>query len=119
MTTYHEFSAEEIGHALNAAGSHNESFGISQFDSSTDISAGGEFSILAQCISVTVANHKVCLNLPLGIGRVCLPLPINIPNGKVAKACLSICTRFGIPTGVKVTVAVGSVTIITKKFGIC
>lgn len=119
MTTYAEFSKEDIGHALAAAGTHNETFGITTLDSTTDISAGGEFSILAQCISVSVANHKICLNLPLGIGKVCLPLPINVPNGKAAKACLTICTRFGIPTGVKVTVSVAGVTIVSKKFGLC
>jgi hypothetical protein len=119
MTTHSEFSNEDIGHALAAAKAHNETFGITALDATTDISAGGEFSILAQCISVTVANHRVCLKLPLGIGNVCLPLPINIGNGKVAKACLNICTRFGIPTGVKVTVSVGGTTIVSKKFGLC
>lgn len=119
MTTHAEFSKEDIGHALAAAGAHNESFGITKIDSTTNIAAGGEFSILAQCISVSVANHKICLNLPLGIGKVCLPIPINVGNGTAAKACLSICTRFGIPTGVKVTISVGGTVIVTKKFGLC
>lgn len=119
MTTYSEFSKEDIGNALSAAKEHNQAFGIAAFDEETSIAASGEFSVLAQCITVKVANHKVCLKLPLGIGKVCLPLPINVGNGTSAKACLSICTRFGIPTGVKVTVSVGNTVIVTKKFGVC
>lgn len=119
MTTYAEFSKDEIVNALATAKEHNQTFGIAAFDDNTSIAASGEFSILAQCISVKVANRKVCLKLPLGIGNVCLPIPISVGNGTTVKACLSICTRFGIPTGVKVTVSVGSTVIVTKKFGAC
>ena len=79
----------------------------------------GNLSMAAQCISVTTANHKVCITLPLGIGKRCFTLPVNVPNGTVGKACLSICTWHGIPTGVKVTVVVAGVTVISQSFGRC
>ncbi len=78
----------------------------------------GHVSTLAECISVTIKDGKACLNLPLGFGSVCIPVP-NIYNGKVASACLSICTTWGIPTGVRVTVAIAGVTIVSKTFGKC
>jgi hypothetical protein len=78
----------------------------------------GHMSTLAECITVTVSNGEACLNLPLGIGKVCLPIPISY-NGKVASACLSICTTWGIPTGVRVTVSVAGVVILEKTFGKC
>lgn len=78
----------------------------------------GNVEIMAQCISVTTANHKICITLPV-VGRRCLHVPFNIPNGKVGKACLSICTVWpGIPTGVKVSVTIGGVTIIRQSFGL-
>ena len=45
-----------------------------------NILAGGEYSVLAQCISIKVGNHKICLSLPLGIDSVCLPIPIKRPE---------------------------------------
>ena len=78
----------------------------------------GHMSTLAECVTLTVSNGEACLNLPLGIGKVCLPIPISY-NGKVASACLSICTTWGIPTGVRVTVSVAGVIIIEKTFGKC
>lgn len=124
MPTYHEFSADSINQALAAAGAHNETFGVAGAPAAVGadmnvLAGGGEFAIAAQCISIKVENHKVCLKLPLGIGQVCLPVPAFVPNGKVVSACLTICTTWGFPTGVKVTVSVGSTVIITKKFGKC
>ena len=88
-----------------------------------DISKGGgmqegSMQIMAQCISVTTANRKICINLPFGIGRRCFTLPVNIPNGTAGRACLSICTRWGIPTGVRVRVTIGGVTVISQSFGV-
>jgi hypothetical protein len=79
--------------------------------------ADGALKVSAQCISVTVSNGQVCLNLPLGIGNVCLPVPSWVPNGTAAKACLDICTKWGIPCGVEVTVSVAGQQIISKGFG--
>lgn len=78
----------------------------------------GHLSTLAECVTLTINNGKACVNLPLGIGQVCLPIPISY-NGQVASVCLSICTTWGIPTGVRVTVSVAGVTIISKTFGSC
>ncbi|CAN5504958.1 hypothetical protein BH11PSE4_BH11PSE4_06530 [soil metagenome] len=78
----------------------------------------GHLSTLAECVTLTVSNGQACLNLPLGIGHVCLPVPVSY-DGKVASACLSICTTWGIPTGVRVTVTVAGVTIVSKSFGKC
>ena len=78
----------------------------------------GHLSLRAQCITVTIGNGQACLNLPLGIGQVCLPVPISY-NGQVASACLDICTTWGIPTGVKVTVSVAGIQIVQKTFGKC
>ena len=88
-----------------------------------DLSGGGmqegTMQIMAQCISVTTANHKICISLPV-VGKRCLTVPISIPNGKVGKACLSICTKWpGIPVGVKVSVTIGGVTVINQSFGFC
>lgn len=78
----------------------------------------GTMQIMAQCISVTTANRKICISLPV-VGKRCLTVPVNIPNGSVGKACLSICTKFGIPTGVRVSVTIGGVTVVRQSFGLC
>ena len=78
----------------------------------------GHISTRAACISVTISNGQACLNLPLGIGSVCLPVPISY-DGQVASACIDICTTFGIPTGVEVTVSIAGVQIVRKTFGKC
>lgn len=119
MSEINSFSEESVQQALAAAKAHNEATGLAATHTNLSLSSGGEYSVLAQCISVTVNNHQVCINLPLGIGHVCLPLPISIPSGTVAQACLSICTTWGIPTGVKVTVSALGHVIVTKTFGKC
>ncbi len=119
MADYPGFDEEKVQHALDAAQRHNDAVGLQNSDGGPNILAGGEFAVQAQRISVTVKNNKVCLNLPLGIGSVCLPIPVSIPDGTAAEACLSICTTWGIPTGVKVTVSVAGHTIVTKSFGKC
>lgn len=78
----------------------------------------GTMQIMAQCISVTTANRKICITLPV-VGKKCFTVPLNIPNGKVGKACLSVCTKFGIPTGVKVSITIAGVTVINQQFGFC
>lgn len=78
----------------------------------------GHVSTLSECITATVNDGKVCVNLPLGLGQVCLPIPIPY-NGQVASACISICTTWGIPTGVRLTISVGGVVIVSKTFLKC
>jgi hypothetical protein len=77
----------------------------------------GNMEIMAQCISVKTANNKICIKLPV-VGTRCLTVPVNIPNGKVGKACLSVCTIFGVPSGVKVSITIGGVTVIRQSFGV-
>ena len=114
--TFHEFDDKKIHAALESARNHYaERLDATAVNASDD----GHLSLAGGCISVTVENGKVCLNLPLGIGKYCLPIPSFIPDGTAAEACLSICTTFGIPTGVKVTISVAGKVIIQKSFGKC
>lgn len=118
-TTYHEFSSQAVSEALAAAQEHNQTAGLESVHPEMSVLHGGEFAIAAQCITVSVSGNKICLSLPLGIGKICLPIPVNIKNGTSAQACLTICTTWGFPTGVKVTITVGGIVIVTKKFGKC
>lgn len=77
----------------------------------------GHLHFLSECISVKVEDHQVCLEIPV-IGEVCIPVPSFIPNLTVGQACLELCTTFGIPTGVKVTLEILSFKV-TKSFGKC
>jgi len=79
----------------------------------------GELSLLAECISITVEDHKVCVVLPLKLGKKCLPIPKSIKNGEAGKACISICSTFGIPHGVKVTITILGVVVVSQTFGNC
>ncbi len=121
MTTYHEFDEVKVREALDAIKANGD---LAEATYARDLAEGGahfaeeEYSVLAQCISVTIENHKICLNLPV-VGKKCITIPINLPNGTAAQACLSICTHWRIPTGVKVTVSVAGHVVVTKTFGKC
>jgi hypothetical protein len=115
--SYPQFSGEAIEQALAAGRAHAEDLQSAAASSQGSALAEGGLKVSAQCISVTVQNGKVCLNLPLGIGSVCLPVPSWIPNGTAAQACLDICTKWGIPCGVEVKVSVGGQVIVSKGFG--
>jgi hypothetical protein len=117
--TYAEFDTAAIDAALKAAQQHNTHMGVTAFDHTMDLSMGGEMSISAQCISVTTQNHAICIDLPFKLGKKCLPIPFSFPDGTAAQACLSICTTWGIPTGVKVTVSIAGHVVLTKSFGKC
>ena len=118
-TQYHEFDTKAVDEALSAANEHNEGFAVTAADSSMTLAGCGEFEVRAQCLSLVIQNHRVCLRLPLGIGNICLPIPVGIPNGTAAQACLSICTTWGFPTGLRVSVSVAGHTVIRKTFGRC
>lgn len=119
MATYHSFDEAAINAALEASRGHYDAGDLAAQGLKGSIADDGGLHIAAGCISVTVENGKICLNLPLGIGKVCLPIPSIIPNGTAAQACLSFCTRFGIPVGVKVTVSVAGIVVVQKSFGLC
>lgn len=118
MATYHEFDQKAVDAAIKAARDFHD---LEALNKSNEISAfdDGHLSIAAACVSVTVENGKVCLNLPLGIGGICVPIPPIFPNGTAAQACISICTTWGIPTGVRLTVSIAGQQIISKTFGKC
>jgi len=120
MSEYHSFSEEAIQNAVATAQQHYSETHVNFAESKTlSLSQdNGQLSLLAHCITLTIKNGKVCLKLPFGIGKVCLPVPISY-NGKLAEACISICTIWGIPSGVKVTVTVGGMAVVTKPFGRC
>ena len=118
-TTYHEFDSKAIEGALAAVRAHNDTEGMVASGGKLSALAGGEFMVSGGCISVTVGNHKICLNLPLKIGKICIPIPLSVPNGTAAQACLHICTFFGIPTGVRVTISALGHVIVRKTFGRC
>jgi len=110
------FDAKVIEQSLEAAQRHGEALRAANKGGGAAL-ADGALKVSAQCISVTVQNGQVCLNLPLGIGSVCLPVPSWIPNGTAAQACIDICTKWGIPCGVEVTVSVAGQRIVSKGFG--
>ena len=112
----YSFDDEAISSVLEAA---RQPYADTDLREITEISTAESpnLTLLAQCISVTVSNHRICLNLPFGLGRRCIPIPFNIPNGTAAQVCLSICTIFGIPTGVCIRITVAGQVIVRKCFG--
>lgn len=115
---YYSFDEGEVQNALEAA---RETHSGMQPQGSNEISMAsvGELSVSAGCISVTVRNNRVCLNLPLGLGKICFRLPASVPNGTAAQACLSVCTIWGFPTGACVSIAIAGSQILRQCFGRC
>lgn len=122
MPDYASFDQDKINAALETARQHAGGGGAGALTaaslSDVDIHAATEFSIGAGCISVSVNNGQICLDLPI-VGQYCLPVPSWIPNDAELQACISICTTFGIPTGVKLTVSFNGQVIFTKTFLKC
>jgi hypothetical protein len=112
---YHSFSDEAVNNALEPARSLHADVNLREVAEIPTLAS--PTSLLAECISVTINNNRVCLNLPLGLPRICLPIPIHIPDGSVAQACLRICTFFGIPTGACVSIVVAGQTVASQCFG--
>ena len=110
------FDSEIIKQSLAAAKAHSDELHASLAPGAMELTDGA-MMIGAQCISVTVKNHKVCINLPLGIGSKCFTVPAWVPEGPAVQACLDICTKWGIPCGVQVTLSVAGKLILKKGFG--
>ncbi|RST88033.1 hypothetical protein EJC49_02535 [Aquibium carbonis] len=119
MASYPEFDRRHVEAALEAARGYHDVEALKAKGGELTPMDDGHLSISAGCISVTVNNGQVCLNLPLGIGSVCLPIPSTFPSGTAAQACISICTTWGIPTGVRLTISIGGIVIINKTFLKC
>lgn len=115
----YEFDDEAVQHALRAAETHHNERMAQMRTDGVQAMAPSDLRIAAQCVSVTVHSHKVCVKLPLGLGKHCLPIPLNIGDGTAGKACLHICTKFGFPTGVRVTVEIAGVQVVSQSFGAC
>ncbi|MBE4951257.1 hypothetical protein [Chryseobacterium culicis] len=119
------FSEEAISNALEAAKRSHEDSQANRRSAGTDSDVSlasanaGYLLVTAECISITVENNKVCINLPLGFGKYCFSIPLSIPNGTAGQACLAICTTWGIPTGVRVTIVIAGITVISQSFGKC
>ena len=62
MTTYHEFDEVKVREALDAIKANGD---LAEATYARDLAEGGahfaeeEYSVLAQCISVTIENHKI------------------------------------------------------------
>jgi hypothetical protein len=112
------FSNAAIEEAVASARSHYQG-GLTGLSATESLAADdGHLLTLAECIELEIKDGKVSLELPLGLGAASIPVPIKF-NAKIASICLHICTTFGIPTGVRVTVSIGGMTIVTKTFGKC
>jgi hypothetical protein len=118
MTIY-KFNDVAISNAIDAAKKTHEQNQQKSTESGVNVSKGECLQVSAECISITTEDHKVCINLPLGFGKYCFSIPLSIPEGTAGKACLSICTTWGIPTGIKVTIEIGGITIVSQSFGKC
>ena len=102
----YEFDAAAVQGALEAA----EQVQVAGADpTALDLTAAqaAEVTILAECITVTVRNGRVCLRLPLDLGQVCLPIPTNVVDGTSARACVWVRTKWKVPTGACASVSVG------------
>lgn len=119
MATYHEFNSSEVQALIDTASKHQKAMtGVLENPSAAQFHAS-PMKLGETCISVTVENGNVCLNLPIVDQKICLPIPNIIPNGTAAQACLKICTTFGFPTGVCVTVSALGKTVVQQCFGAC
>lgn len=110
---YYSFDEKEINAALEAARQPYEGTDLRAVTEIAQLDRG-ETEFRAACLAIVSSNHKVCLSLPLGLGRVCIPIPFSLPNGTAVRACLSIRTVWGIPTGVCVRLYVAGEQIVKK-----
>ncbi len=115
MSTFHSFSDKAVNAALESAKqNYNRTDALIASPAASQL-----LSVGAECISVTTQGSQVCIDLPLGFGQHCFSLPTTVPSGSVGQACLSICTKFGLPTGVRITITFAGVTVINQSFGLC
>lgn len=118
MATEHTFDEEKVEATIEAARAHYAHKLAKAPAIAEPVTAEGPLSLLAECISVTVEDGKICLKVPVA-GSICIPIPVQFPNGTAAQACLHICSKFGIPTGVCVTVTILGSQVARQCFGLC
>src|SRR3954469_1300706 len=121
-SNYHAFDENAVNESIASVQTLGEAHGLAAAgdQSLANLAESGEMFLAAQCISVTVKNHQVCLNLPKPISKsICLPIPKFIPDGAKLEACIGICYIWKIPSGVKVTVSFNGKVIVQKSWGKC
>ncbi len=119
MPEYYKFSDKAVQNALDAAKADFGDKGVHGLAEASHNGVRGEMLVHAECVKVVVDDHRICLDLPLGLGKHCISLPVSVPDGTAGEACLRLCTTWGIPTGVEVSVVIGGITIVSQKFGKC
>ena len=118
MATYPSYDQGKVDAAIAAVKAHTSAEGLTaNADGGFGHAVAGEFSVSAGCIGVSINDGQVCLSLPDPFGSICIPVPGGF-SGQ-AQACLDICSTFGIPHGVKITISVNGQVIVTKVVGIC
>ena len=118
MSTYHKFDEKKIQAIVATAANIAASLKAGS-DAEANRSDDGQLALAAGRVSLNVKNEKACLKLPLGFGKVCIPIPNWIPDGQLATASLSVCTHFGTPTGVMVTISVDGHLVASETFLYC
>lgn len=120
---YHDFDANAIEDVVASVQSQPEMTASLQGGGAASLDTMMESTSMyvgAHCISVTVENNRVCLNLPRPISKkICVPVPRFIPNGQKVKACIGVCFKGPFPTGVKATVAYNGNVFFRQSWGIC
>jgi len=67
-------------------------------------------------VSGTISNGQACINTP--IGNECVSVPSFVPNGTAFQVCGDLCTSFGIPTGICITVTALGQQVASECFGL-
>lgn len=62
---------------------------------------------LSACVGASYRNGDVCFDFPV-FGNVCVGVPISIPANASLRVCGDVCTTWGIPTGLKITLYVNN-----------
>ncbi|MEM6484027.1 MAG: hypothetical protein AAF662_03440 [Pseudomonadota bacterium] len=120
MTQYAEFDSTQVSSTIAALSQQQAVSAASMEGPQAVLSDDGHVRMaLAACISVTVSEGKICLNLPFDIGDICLPIPPWVPEGTAAKACIDVCSTFGVPTGIEVTVSALDTVLLRRSWGRC
>ncbi len=116
MPTYHKFSEEKLNKAVELLKSH-PSVAARAKGNAIDLSGPGHLRVTAECITVSIENGQVCIDLPI-VGKKCIPIPLPFPSGTSAQACIDLCYHV-VPTGVTVYVSVNGQVVAQQSFGWC